>query len=152
MSKERKKRIDIVSLKMVHEKSMLYSPRRINKPEVAADLIRKFIAERDRECLIGIYLNIKNEPTCLHEISVGSLNSSIVHPREVFKTGICANAAALIIGHNHPSGDPTPSTEDLKISRKILKAGELLGIQLLDHIIIAGNTHYSLKEEGDLRV
>lgn len=81
-------------------------------------------------------LNAKGEPTHISTVSTGSLTSSIVHPREVFKTAILANANKIMIFHNHPSGDPTPSGQDLDITKRLKEAGELMGIELLDHIII----------------
>ena len=82
------------------------------------------------------------------QISEGSLNQSIVHPREVFSPAVRESAAAVILVHNHPSGDPTPSREDLEISRRLKEAGELLGIRVLDHIIIGDNTYVSFVERG----
>ena len=131
-----KKRIDIVSTRMVKEYSILYATRRIEGPEDAADLMRDFLEDLDKEQVMLLCLNTKNEPTHISTISTGSLTSSIVHPREVFKTAIIANANRIMIFHNHPSGDPTPSNEDLAITKRLQEAGELIGIELLDHIII----------------
>ena len=95
-------------------------------------------------------LDSKNQPTTLHSVSLGNLNSAPVHPREVFKTAILGNANAIILSHNHPSGDPTPSQEDLDITRRLREAGNILGIEVLDHIILGGGTesYVSLKEQG----
>ena len=131
-----KKRIDIVSTRMVKEYSILYATRRIEGPEDAADLMRDFLEDLDKEQAMLLCLYTKNEPTHIITISTGSLTSSIVHPREVFKTAINANANRIMIFHNHPSGDPTPSNEDLAITKRLQEAGELIGIELLDHIII----------------
>ena len=81
-------------------------------------------------------------------MSTGSLNSSIVHPREIFKRAVLQNAASIIICHNHPSGDPTPSQEDINTTKRIYDAGKILGIELLDHVIIGDNKYTSLKEKG----
>jgi DNA repair protein RadC len=81
------------------------------------------------------------------EVSVGSLNQSIVHPRELFKTALLSSAAAIILVHNHPSGDPTPSREDIEITRRLKEAGEILGVKLLDHIIV-GSSYLSFTERG----
>jgi DNA repair protein RadC len=81
---------------------------------------------------------------------VGSVNASIVHPREVFKGAIALSAASLLVAHNHPSGDPAPSEEDLALTRRLREAGELLGIPLLDHVIVGEGAYRSLKEEGQL--
>lgn len=92
--------------------------------------------EIDREQLIVCCLDTKNQPLNIHVVSMGSLNASIIHPREIFKTTILSNAASIILYHNHPSGDPTPSSEDLSATGRIHDCGKLMGIDLLDHIII----------------
>ena len=100
-----------------------------------------------QECFVVIALNTKNRVIEKHLISLGTLNSSLVHPREVFRTLIQSNAAAWICCHNHPSGDPTPSSEDIKITRQLISASEVMGIKVLDHVVI-GNTALSLREAG----
>lgn len=143
------KRVNVVSIKMVKESSILYSKRTISSPSDAVDIAREFLETCDREQLIVICLNTKNEPTTINIVSVGSLNSSIVHPREVFKPAILSNSASIIIAHNHPSGCPNPSSEDINITKRIKESGEILGIKLLDHIIIGDNNNYiSIKERG----
>jgi DNA repair protein RadC len=113
------------------------------------ELFLTFLQETDREQFFLLCLNTKNEPTALHTVSIGSLDASIVHPREVFKVAILSNAASVIVAHNHPSGDPTPSKEDIQVTRKLQEAGELLGITLLDHVIVGTEGAYtSLKERG----
>ena len=130
---------------------MLYKPRALTTHQDAAKLLQEYIGEPDREMLVGIYLNIKCEPTHIHTISVGNLESSIVHPREVYKVALFSNAAALILGHNHPSGDPTPSKADIEINRRLMQAGQILGVELLDHIILGRNgTYVSLDERGEM--
>jgi len=143
------KRVNIVSIKMVKECSILYSKRRISSPSDAVNIARELLETCDREQLIVICLNTKNEPTAIHTVSIGSLNSSIVHPREVFKSAILSNSASIIISHNHPSGCPNPSSEDIAITTRLKESGEILGIKLLDHIIIGDNNNYiSIKEKG----
>ena len=95
-----------------------------------------------------IALNVKNYVNGLTEISHGALSFSIVHPREIFKYAISMNAASIMLIHNHPSGDPTPSEEDVAMTKRIQEAGELLGINLLDHIIVADGKFASLREKG----
>ena len=95
-----------------------------------------------------VLLNTKNCIIGVKDIFTGSLNNSIVHPREIFKAAINKNSASIIICHNHPSGDPTPSSEDINITLRIKECGSIIGIQLLDHIIIGNNKYISLKEEG----
>lgn len=148
-SNKQAKRVNIVSIKMVREGSILYESRNINSPELAAELGRKFIENSDREELIVCCLDTKNQPLSISIASIGSLNSSIVHPREVFKVAVLSNAASIIVFHNHPSGDTSPSTEDISVTNRLKEAGNIIGIKLIDHIIIGSDGRYtSLKEEG----
>lgn len=144
------KRVNIVSIKMVREASILYGARKINSPKDASDLGRQFLEDLDREQLLLCCLDTKNQPIALNVVSTGSLNSSIVHPRELFKAAILSNAASIILFHNHPSGDTTPSGEDMNITNRLKECGKLLGIELIDHIIIGNNCYCSLKEKGIL--
>jgi DNA repair protein RadC len=144
------KRINIVSIKMVREATMLYGVRKITSPTDAMELGKKFLEESDREQLLVCCLDTKNQPLALNVVSVGSLNSSIVHPREVFKPAILSNSASVIIYHNHPSGYPTPSNEDINITKRLKEAGKIIGIDVIDHIIIGNNNFCSLKEKGIL--
>ncbi|MGG1519027.1 JAB domain-containing protein [Paenibacillus oryzisoli] len=144
------KRIEVVSLRMVREKtSLLYPNRVIRSPQDAADLFRQFIGDCDRESFCILCLNTKNEPTAIHQVSCGSLNASIVHPRETFKLAIMANSASIIACHNHPSGQPDPSPEDVEITERLRDSGCLLGIELIDHVILGEGTRFvSMKERG----
>ena len=145
------KRVDIVSCKLVREcPSITYAQRRISSPEDAATLVKDFLEDADREMMILICLNRKGEPTALHTVSIGTLSSSMVHPREVFKVAILSCASSIIMAHNHPSGDPCPSREDIDITKRIKDAGELIGIELIDHLIIGLNKHFSMKSSGQL--
>jgi len=100
---------------------------------------------------VGFYLNSRNQVLRREIISIGSLNASIVHPREVFIPALAVSAASLILAHNHPSGDPSPSEEDLAITRRIAESGRLLGIELLDHVVVAREAYTSFKERRLLR-
>ena len=144
------KRINIVSIKMVKESSFLYQTRQILSPKDASEMIKEQLEGLDREQFIIACLNTKNEPTNITVVSVGSLNKAIVHPREVFKTAILSNAASIMAFHNHPSGETTPSQQDIQLTSRLYEAGELLGIKLLDHLIIGDGTFTSLKEKGYL--
>lgn len=144
------KRVNIISLKLVRESSLLYRPGRIRGPEDAFELVRNILEDADREIFMVIYLNTKNEPTAIHTVSVGTLNTSLVHPREVFKAAVMVNAASLILAHNHPSGDSEASREDIDITRKLAEAGNILGIQVIDHIIVGSGGYRSLKDAGML--
>ena len=144
------KRINIVSIKMVKESSFLYQTRTISSPKDAYEMIKEQLEGLDREQFIIACLNTKNEPTNISVVSVGSLNKAIVHPREVFKTAILSNAASVMAFHNHPSGETTPSQQDIQLTNRLYEVGELLGIKLLDHLIIGDRTFTSLKEKGYL--
>ncbi|MDB8460315.1 JAB domain-containing protein [Turicibacter sanguinis] len=144
------KRINIVSIKMVKESSFLYQTRTISSPKDAYEMIKDQLQDLDREQFIIACLNTKNEPTNLSVVSVGTLNKAIIHPREVFKTAILSNAASIMAFHNHPSGNAEPSQQDIQLTHRLVEAGELLGIKLLDHLIIGDGTFTSLKEKGYL--
>lgn len=106
-----------------------------------------FLQLETKEMFLTVHLDGKNRAVCMDVVSVGSLNQSIVHPREVFKTALLSNAAAILLIHQHPSGDPAPSSEDIAITRRLKDAGELLGIKVLDHVIV-GETYFSFVEGG----
>ena len=144
------KRINIVSLKMVRETSILYKERKVKSPEDAYNLLKPMMIDADREQFIVVCLDTKNQPTAINVCHVGSLNSSIVHPREVMKAAILSNSASIIVAHNHPSQDPTPSREDVEVTKRLAEAGKVLGIDLLDHLIICEDKFVSLKEKGHI--
>ena len=144
------KRINIVSIKMVKESSFQYLARQILSPNGAYQMIKEQLEGLDREQFIIACLNTKNEPTNITVVSVGTLNKAIIHPREVFKTAILSNAASVMAFHNHPSGETTPSQQDIQLTNRLYEVGELLGIKLLDHLIIGDRTFTSLKEKGYL--
>jgi DNA repair protein RadC len=102
----------------------------------------------DREVMRLLILDTKHQVIATPIVSVGTLNASMVHPREIFKDCIRRSAAAVIVVHNHPSGDPSPSSDDIQVTKRLRRAGEILGIDVLDHIIIGDNRFVSLKEEG----
>jgi len=106
-----------------------------------------YIRDKSREHFIAIYLNARNELIFRKHIFIGTLNASLVHPREIFKEALEHNAASVILIHNHPSGDPTPSEDDLEITKRIIEAGKIMGIDILDHIIISKNKVFSFKEK-----
>lgn len=145
---KKKKRLQIVNIRMVRDGSLPYDTQTINSPQDMENLLRNFIGDTDREHFVEVCLNTKNEPIAIHTVSIGTLNSTCVHPREVFKIAILSNAAAIILGHNHPSGSPDPSKEDVEITKRLLNAGKILGIDVLDHIIIGNGKSCSLKRKG----
>lgn len=145
------KRVNIVNVKLVREGTILYKNRKISCPNDAADLGREFLEDSDRERLIVCCLDTKNQINNISVASIGSLNSSIVHPREIFKVAILSNSASIIVLHNHPSGSIEPSKEDINITTRLKECGRILGIELNDHIVIGeGGTFCSLKERGIL--
>ncbi len=124
------------------------TPPQIKAPGDVYKLLGRRMKDYDREHFMAVLLNTKNVVLEIVTVSIGSLNASIVHPREVLKPAIVASAASIILVHNHPTGDPAPSREDLEFTRRFAKCGELVGIQLLDHVIIGDGTFQSLKEHG----
>lgn len=126
-------------------------PPTIKGPEDVYRLLSPALRGEPREHFVALYLSSRHHVLAQETISVGSLNASIVHPREVFRPAILHSAAALILAHNHPSGDPSPSEEDLAITKRLHEAGALLGIELLDHIILAASDYVSMKERRLLR-
>lgn len=145
---ESAKRVNIVSVKLVKESSMLYKQRRVRSPQDSYELFHEYSGEVDREHFVVACLDTKNQPTNITTVHIGSLNASIVHPREVMKTAILSNAASIICGHSHPSGDPTPSSMDIDVTERLAEVGKIIGIELLDHIIIGDGKFVSLKEKG----
>lgn len=121
---------------------------KITQPQSAADFVMEDMRYLRKEYFKLIMLNTKNVVIGVKDISIGNLNSSIVHPREVFVEAIKNSCASIIFCHNHPSGDPTPSKEDINITNRLMECGKLLGIDVLDHIIIGNGTYISLKEKG----
>lgn len=121
---------------------------RFTSPAQVFDFFHHELRDSRKELFLTLLLDGKNRITRKVEVSVGSLNQSIVHPREVFAPAVRESAAAVIFIHNHPSGDPAPSREDREITRRLKEAGEILGIRVLDHIIIGDGSYFSFTESG----
>lgn len=119
---------------------------RFTSPTQIFDLF-SFLQHETKEYFLTLHLDGKTRIVCMEEVSVGSLNQSIVHPREVFKAALLSSAAAIVLIHNHPSLDPTPSREDQEITRRLKEAGDILGIRILNHIIV-GESYLSFVEQG----
>ncbi|CAN5891611.1 DNA repair protein RadC [soil metagenome] len=117
----------------------------ISSPADVEGLLRGRIANLDRENFVAVLLNSKNEVLEVPTVSVGTLSASLVHPREVFKPAIRASAASVILAHNHPSGKVQPSREDREVTQRLCQASEIIGIEVLDHVIL-GDGHFSMKE------
>jgi DNA repair protein RadC len=120
----------------------------IKDPESVVRAIRASIKDKAKEHFKLILLNPRNKIIGISTISIGTLNASLVHPREVFKDAIVHSAASVVLAHNHPSGDPDPSEDDIKITKKLVESGKILGIEVLDHIVIGKKRFKSFKEEG----
>lgn len=120
-------------------------------PAETARILRDYIGESDREQFVIAFLTIRNRLIGVHTVSVGCLTTALVHPRELFKAAILSGCAGLVMSHNHPSGDPEPSAEDIALTRRIASAGALLGISVLDHLILGEDGRFvSLRERGVL--
>jgi DNA repair protein RadC len=124
----------------------------VSSPESVHQLpmLRELMCSSDREVFVCLHLNTKNRLISWEVVSVGSLTEAIVHPRELFKAAILANAASVVLAHNHVSGDPEPSLADIRLTKRLAKAGELLGIQVLDHVIFGQDGCASLRERNVL--
>lgn len=120
----------------------------VRSPQDISSLVMEEMRYLDREQFRIVLLDAKNHVLGVRIVSVGSLSSSIVHPREIFKEAIARSSAAIILVHNHPSGDPTPSQEDVEVTRRLVEAGRLLGIEVLDHVVVGDNRFVSFKEKG----
>src|SRR5208337_4510217 len=120
----------------------------IKDPESLVKAMRKGIQDKAKEHFMLVLLNTRNKVIAIRTISVGTLNASLVHPREVFKDALMHSASSIILVHNHPSDDPEPSDDDLTLTRRLKDAGRLMGIEVLDHIIITRKGYTSLKERG----
>jgi len=116
----------------------------------AAALVMEDLRHRQQECLGAIFLDTRNQVICVRILTVGTLTGSPAHPREVFREALAQGCASLIVCHNHPSGDPTPSKDDIALTARLVQVGELMGVPLLDHIVIGGGRYVSLKEAGKM--
>jgi DNA repair protein RadC len=141
-------RVPKYKVQLVRDGSVPFTTRICATPRQAADLFRAFVGDSDREHLVAIFLDTQNRFLGLHTVSIGTLDYSVVHPREVFKAAILSNASSLVLAHNHPSGESAPSEEDVRITRELQKAGELLDIPLMDHIVVGEASYTSFMELG----
>lgn len=139
----------------VRELRIVYAPAttagplpQVGRPADAAALLRERLDLEPVEVCVVLLLNTKHHVLGVHELGRGTIDSCLVHPREVFKAAILANAAGVIVGHNHPSGDPSPSPDDVALCARLRDAGTLVGINLLDFVIIGDGRYYSFKEMG----
>ena len=143
-------KVPIVRVALVREGTVKSETRSVCGPDDAAAILREIIGDYDREAFAVLLVDAKHRVIGAHIAGVGTLDSAQTGPREVFRAAILAGAKAVVLGHNHPSGDPTPSSADLHLTRRLTKAGELLGIPVLDHIIIGESNDVSLRERGEI--
>jgi len=135
-------------LKVVRERRQGYGTvRRVRDPRQVYDAFREEFDQLDREMFVVLLLDGKNQLLGFNVVSIGCLTAALVHPREVFKPAILANAASLILAHNHPSGDPEPSAEDRAITERLRHAGDVMGIKILDHVVIGDGLFTSFAEQ-----
>ena len=145
--------IPIYKVTLIRERKMPWYETRMRNSQMVSTILHSFLEGVDREHFVVVLLDQKNQIIGLNTVSMGSLTASVVHPREVFKPAILSNAASIVCGHNHPSSDPLPSREDRALTTRLVEAGKLLGISVLDHIIIGDGTsaYFSFADEGLLQ-
>jgi DNA repair protein RadC len=131
-----------------HDGEPVIVGRALGRPSEAGSALMTLLQDEPAEVFVILCLTTKFHVIAYHEVGRGTLDSVLVNPREVFKAALLANAAAIVAAHNHPSGDPTPSPDDVDITRRLIAAGDVLGIAVLDHIIIGDGRYYSFKEGG----
>ena len=136
-----------LSKRLIADRVMDTSCRLTDSTDVA-DLLTKETMYEDREFFMAVYLNTRMKVESKSIISIGSLDTTLVHPREVFSPAVRRGAAAVIVAHNHPSGDPEPSEEDILLTKRLLESSRILGIRLVDHVIIGSGRYVSLRDEG----
>ena len=136
----------LVEIKLVKKKRIQQFENRIGSPSDAGNFFQSMISNKDREWLCAIGLDIKGYVNYLEVIHIGTLNQALIHPREVFKSAIITNCNAIILAHNHPSGNVEPSDADRIATKTLTDAGKLLGIEVLDHLIVSDHNYYSIKE------
>jgi DNA repair protein RadC len=140
--------IPVYKVMLVRDKNQPSNIKQITGAADTYDILKSYLEGQDRENFVILILDTKLKVVGINTVSVGSINQAVVHPREVFKPAILKNASALILGHNHPSGDPAPSSEDIKVTQKLIDAGNLLGIPVIDHIIVCDDAYFSFKNGG----
>ncbi len=140
--------VPIWKVQLVRDGAVKTRRRTISSSDEAAAIVAPHLAGADREHCIVVLLDVRHHVIGINTVSIGTVSASLIHPREVFKPAILANASAVILVHNHPSGSLEPSTEDLAVTKRLVDAGKLLGIHVLDHVIVTADSHTSLKERN----
>lgn len=131
--------------------AVMADARRVESPADAVDLLAPLLAERTQEAVVVLSLGARHQPLQLRTVALGAINAASVHPREVFRGAVRVGAAALVLAHNHPSGDPEPSEDDIRLTRRMARCGQTLGIEVLDHVVVAGKRWVSLRERRILQ-
>ena len=142
MQEEQNINIDIVKIQMIRDGSIEYGKKAISKPQELAELGLKLLKNADRENFILVCLNAKNFVNCIHLVSIGTLDRTVITPREVMKAALLSNAASIAFIHNHPSGDAQPSSEDISLTNTLARCADLFEIRVLDHVIVADDGRY----------
>jgi DNA repair protein RadC len=142
-------RIPVCRIELVRERTLAAETKTIRSPADAAAIVRDYIGDADREHFVVLCLDGRHKVVAINTVSVGSLDTAFAHPREVFKPAVLSNSAAVVLAHNHPSGDPEPSPDDCRITARLTNAGNILGITVLDHVIVGQDERFcSLKQRG----
>ncbi|MDO8508379.1 MAG: DNA repair protein RadC [Nanoarchaeota archaeon] len=131
----------------IYAKEKINLKKELNTPQMLFEFLKEKIGKKKKEFFAILFFDTRNK-LIINNVSVGSLNASIVHPREVFSDAVLKNASYVIVAHNHPSGDPTPSEEDIITTNRLVEAGRILGISVQDHMIVVGSSYFSFKEKG----
>lgn len=134
-------------------KFLEHEGKEISEPEAIANIIIAIVnsfdeIDKEKEHFFGIGLDARNKIKYVEVVSVGTINASLVHPRELFRRAVISGVSSIMIAHNHPSGEVDPSDADISVTKRILDAGKIMGIELLDHIIVGGKKHYSFRSSG----
>lgn len=132
----------------VPEDSPLYNAKQITTPIDAVEAVRVMMGDTDREIFISVPIDIRNKPIGFELVHLGTFDSCMVDPRSAFRSAVILGASGLIVAHNHPSGNAKPSIEDIALTKRLQKAGDILGIPLLDHLVITNEDYTSLAEAG----
>lgn len=135
-------------IREVEEKYTNHLPEKITSPQDVIPFVQRLIGDEDREIFLVLCLNTKNQIKAVHRCHIGSINASIVSPREVFKAAILNNAMCIMVAHNHPSGNCQHSREDVEVSKRLMECGKMLGIEVLDSLIVSPSNGISLREKG----
>lgn len=150
LTKRDKEKLTIVMETIINYKTEKFLETKLESTKIVGNFLMAKLAHEEQENLLVIPLNTKNQPLAIETVFKGGLNSSVAHPREIFKILTKYPCARFFIAHNHPSGDPTPSSADLKLTERMIECGDMMGIELLDHIIVGKGSYYSVRENDGL--